>query len=567
MEQIEYPLRYQRHKTRVVQVGNAVIGGDNPIAVQSMLSSTTTDIAGCLREICSLDQVGCHLVRLAIPSSKDLDAIPKIRKRMDEEGIYLPLIADIHYSPKLAVDACEFFEKIRINPGNYSDRPKSATHQRDGEFFNEGHLKLKEAIEPLAKNLKKHQNALRIGVNQGSLSARMVERYGDSPLGMVQSALELVELFEDQDITQIVVSLKSSNPLTVQKAYRLLVAKGPRENAVALHLGVTEAGSDIMGRIKSLVGMGSLLIDGIGDTIRVSLTEPIANEVVFAKEFLKATSKFKFDTNPNAGVWRRPLDHQRIQNSASEFGDHLVGKGLPIKIGHKVKAVLPKTDIPLETDFTYAIRNDQVMVGSNRIGGIHNLNAIEGKGIEGKDGSTILFNSPQALLILRKYYKQIENKYSSVPIGMFYPRQSHIADEIQMGAILSEGLLDFLLIPDGMTPDELTRMLNLVQATRARILTVEYITCPSCARTLFDIESTVKKVQLRTKHLKGVKIGIMGCVVNGPGEMADADFGYVGSGNGKIDLYFGQQRIQKGIDEEEAVDWLVELIKEKGRWQ
>ena len=330
MELIEYPLKYQRHPTRIVNIGHVAIGGDNPICIQSMLTSATTDVAGSVREIQALQEVGCGLVRLAIPSGTDLEKIPEIRRILHEEGIDLPLIADIHYSPQLAVDACELFEKVRINPGNYSDKPKSSTLSTDGDFFKEGHFKLKEAIWPLAENLKKYNKALRIGVNQGSLSARMMERYGDSPIGMVQSALEMIALFEEQNFFQIVVSLKSSNPITVQKAHRLLVAKGPENKAVPLHLGVTEAGNDLMGRIKSLVGIGSLLMDGIGDTIRVSLTEPAPNEVVFAKELIKAVIQPKNDAEPDESGWFRPLDHLRVINQPNTSNGVDFGLGSPL---------------------------------------------------------------------------------------------------------------------------------------------------------------------------------------------------------------------------------------------
>jgi len=565
MELIDYPLGYQRHKTRVVHIGNTAIGGKNPICIQSMLTSATTKIADCLQEIRALNNVGCNLVRLAIPSRKDLDAVPEIKRLLNEEGTTLPLIADIHYSPQLAIDACELFEKIRINPGNYSDRPKSSDYKTDGDYFADGHLKLKEAIQPLAKNLKKYKRALRIGVNQGSLSTRMMEKFGDSPLGMVQSALEMVELLEELGFFQIVVSLKSSNPITVQKAFRLLVAKGPKSDAVALHLGVTEAGNDIMGRIKSLVGIGSLLVDGIGDTIRVSLTEAASNEVVFAQKLLSAVQRAKYGSE-NDGNWQRRLDHLRISNKTYKLGDLVIGNGSPLRIGQKLKSSLPKTEIPLETDFTYEGENDELAIAKNRLAVLRELNFHQLEK-SAEVGSVQLVDSPHPLQLLRMYYKQFSKNQKSHPVGIIYPIKTDLAGEVQIGAILSEGLIDFLLIPEGIEARELTRLLNLLQAARSRILTTEYITCPSCARTLFDIESAVAKIKKRTHHLKGVKIGVMGCIVNGPGEMADADFGYVGSGNGKIDLYFGQTKVQKGIDEADAVERLIELIKEKGRWR
>jgi (E)-4-hydroxy-3-methylbut-2-enyl-diphosphate synthase len=565
MELIDYPLKYQRHATRVVHIGHVAIGGDNPICIQSMLTAATGDVAGCLQEIRSLQEVGCGLIRLAIPARMDLERIPELRRVLQEEGINIPLIADIHYSPQLALDACELFEKIRINPGNYSDNPKSVNRQTDGNYFAEGHEKLKEAIQPLSEKLKKFGNSLRIGVNQGSLSSRMMERYGDSPQGMVQSALEMVALFEALDFFQIVVSLKSSNPITVQKAYRLLVAEGPETNAVPLHLGVTEAGNELMGRIKSLVGMGSLLTDGIGDTFRVSLTEPAANEVVFAKELIEAVNRSINAGEADKGSWCRPVDHLRMKNRLFTSSGVDIGSGSPLKIGKQSGSSLPKTEIAVEADFSFEVDGETVIIGNERFQAMSRRKLWWKEPIS-KNQSGIVLDSKLSLRELRAYYRHHEGKAESSAIGMIYPIDSDMADEIHVGAILSEGLLDFLLIPAEIEAEAMTRLLTLLQAARARILTTEYITCPSCARTLFDIESTVNSIKKQTRHLKGVKIGVMGCIVNGPGEMADADFGYVGSGKGKIDLYFGQDKVERGIDEKDAVEKLIGLIKEKGRW-
>ncbi|MCP4753203.1 MAG: (E)-4-hydroxy-3-methylbut-2-enyl-diphosphate synthase [Proteobacteria bacterium] len=546
------------------------MGGENPIRIQSMLTSATQEVSSCLSEIRSLEAVDCELIRLAIPSRKDLDSVPQIRRLMREEGIRIPLVADIHFSPRLAVEACELFEKIRINPGNYTDSPKtkSSRETESQNRFAEGREKLKGAILPLARQLKKHKRALRIGVNQGSLSTRMMERFGDSPVGMVQSALEMIELFEEQGINQLVVSLKSSNPVVVQKAYRLLVEKQAKNNAVALHLGVTEAGNGAMARIKSLVGIGALLIDGIGDTIRISLTEPCANEVAFAEKLLSSIFPREEVEESVGSAWLRPINHQRVDNRPLDLGHVKIGGATGLKIGRLEDTPLPEIDIPFETDFTFREDGNGLFLG-NQTQPVYRLVYDDpkayGTGLRGF--SALMVETPDPLVTLRGYYKRTDAERRSVPVGMVYPKEDLLYEEIQMAAILSEGLLDFLSIPGTINSERLTRLLYLLQATRAKIVATDYIACPSCGRTLFDLESTTERIKKHTRHLKGLKIGIMGCIVNGPGEMADADFGYVGSGTGKIDLYFGQSKVCRGIDEKDAVERLVELIKEKGMWK
>ncbi len=568
MTSLNYPLQYRRLKTREVTIGHVKIGADNPICIQSMLTSSTQNIQSCLDEIKSLVAVDCQLIRLTIPSRKDLDAAYKLREVLREEGIDVPLVADIHFSPVLAVDACEVFEKIRINPGNFSDKPKQAKISQSSDSFEEGYERLREEIKPLVKNLKYYNRALRIGVNQGSLSTRMMEQYGDTPLGMVNSALEMVELFEEQGVDQLVVSLKSSNPVVVQKAYRLLAKTMPEENAVPLHLGVTEAGNELMGRIKSLAGIGVLLIDGIGDTIRVSLTEPSANEIQFAREFLSSIElcRIEEETAPEA-PWQRPLNHQRVENGRAVFSECNVGGGTPLKLGGPAENDYPDVDIPFQLDFRVSDEgNHSHPVGESKpflkLAG--NLESAHQK--QPENCSALLIDCQTSLHALRGFYHQFMGQ-CSVPVGLELPPTYDYSTDVQLAGILSEGLLDFVILPNGIESLTLQRFLLLLQATRSRILVPDYIICPSCGRTLYDIQNTAAKIKEKTSHLKGVKIGIMGCIVNGPGEMADADFGYVGSGPGKIDLYFGQKRVCRGVDESEAVDRLIALMKEKGYWQ
>ena len=569
MEYLSYPYQFSRHQTRTVQIGNIAIGGSNPIVIQSMLTSLTSDANSCFKEILSLVNVGCQLIRLTIPSLKDLEYIAQLRYLMQEEGIIVPLVADVHFSPNIAVAACEFFEKVRINPGNYTDVSKNSKKHHGAEWFEVGRENLKEAIIPLVKQLKYYRRALRIGVNHGSLSTRMIEKYGDSPRGMVESALEMINLFEAKGFDQLVVSLKSSNPVVVQKAYRLLVDHSPGKEAVPLHLGVTEAGNGIAGRVKGLAGIGSLLIDGIGDTIRVSLTEESQNEIVFAQKLLHGIGSYRSKDKIDNNRWQREINHQRIINPSIIVDGIEIGNGTPLKLGILKGTTLDVEKNRSEIDFEYQIKKNNIFILGNkkRLQLPNDFSADSDlSDLPDYDG-IIVENSANTLYLLRKHYKAFSiNK----PVGMFYPLRDSEAEtlflETQLSAILSEGLLDFLLIPKNINANQLERAFYLLQATRSKIFFPDYIACPSCGRTLFDLQLATQKIKKATSHLKGVKIGIMGCIVNGPGEMADADFGYVGSGRGKIDLYLGQQQIKKGVDEQNAVDDLVDLIKENGRW-
>lgn len=540
---LQYPLQYNRRQTREVLVGNIGIGGKNPIRLQSMLTCATTDVETCLQEIRELNQVQCEMIRLTIPTRKDLDSIPEIRRQMAEEGIVIPLIADIHFKPKLAVDACEVFEKVRINPGNYSDKPKNSRVVGDLAAFEEGKEKIRELIFPLVENLKKYNCALRIGVNHGSLSTRMMEQFGDSPLGMVESALEMVELFEEQDFQQTVISLKSSNPLVVQKAYRLLVQKLPSNNSIPLHLGVTEAGAGEMARIKSLAGIGTLLSDGIGDTIRVSLTEPSHREIVFAKEFMKSfpaiqtsskVSPIKLEEKQEA--LELSLENHRFKNGSISWNKTQIGGASPLKLGVPQGEILVQNSMGVKEDFYFEDSENKLWLREDNLTQKHDFSQYE----------AIIFDFIDPVFSVRKFFREQE-KQLELPCGVQvqFEEENKFFILAQLATLLSEGYLDFLLLPSKINTEDLTPILYLLQATRTRLFITDYISCPSCGRTLFDLQTTTEKIKQATDHLKGLKIAVMGCIVNGPGEMADADVGYVGSGRGKIDLYLKKQKIRK----------------------
>ncbi|MEZ7853453.1 MAG: (E)-4-hydroxy-3-methylbut-2-enyl-diphosphate synthase [SAR324 cluster bacterium] len=381
----------KRRQASTVSIGAIKIGGTEPIRIQSMLTSDTTNVEACIEEIAGLDAVDCEIIRLTVPNQKSVDSLPAIRAEMDKRGIKRPLVADVHFNPQLAINVCEFVEKVRINPGNFVDRKKFEVREYTDQQYQQELARVEEKMLPLINNLKKYGCALRIGTNHGSLSDRVMNRFGDNSEGMVESALEYLRILRKHDFEENVLSMKSSNPLVMIQAYRQLVQVMDKEDMhYPLHLGVTEAGNELDGRIKSAVGIGTLLCDGLGDTIRVSLTEASVNEIPVAQ--------------------------------------------------------------------------------------------------------------------------------------------------------------------------------SILQSTRARIYNTDFISCPSCGRTFFDLESTTSQIKERTSHLKGVKIAIMGCVVNGPGEMADADFGYVGAGPGKISLYHGQTCVERNIPSAQAVERLIELIKEQGKW-
>lgn len=562
---LPYPFAYQRRKTRMVKVGDVAIGGDNPIRIQSMLGSLNSDIEGCLEEIRKLDQAGCEIIRLTVPNRKELDAIYKIKEGMKKEGIERPLVADIHFSPALALDACELFEKIRINPGNFSDSPKNKSGKAGSSSFEEGFLHLKETVQPFILKLKEYKRALRIGVNQGSLSTRMIEQYGDSPLGMVESAVETIQLFEEEGFYDIVVSLKSSNPLVVQQAYRLLASRLPAEDSVPFHLGVTEAGDGLMGRIKSAAGMGPLLKDGLGDTIRVSLTEPSHQEIPVAEALVH--SILEESTSSAFGKRFQELGKHREMNGTIQIDSLKLGGGSPLKLGHLKGKNSFWQKAEVETDFCFQIQSNEIRIENQTF----SCHIVEPGIVENvPESDVIIFKAPFSLFEIRKFYETGLSKKSIVMLQLentVPAANDDFTQDIELAGLLGEGLVDALLLPEEYEKSNLTRFLSLLQATRSRLFTADYISCPSCGRTLFDLQSTVAKIKEKTSHLKGVKIGIMGCVVNGPGEMADADVGYVGSGPGKIDLYLGQQKVKRGVPEAEAVDALVDLLKEQGMWR
>ena len=618
---------YQRLKTRAVMVGNVGIGGNNPIRVQSMTTTDTMDTEGTISQSIRMIEAGCEIVRITAPSIKEAENLKNIKEGLRKKGYATPLIADIHFTPNAAKIAARIVDKVRINPGNYADRKKFETHEYTDQTYTNELDRIRERFTPLVKICKENGTAMRIGTNHGSLSDRILSRYGDSPLGMVESAMEFIRIAEDEGYRDIILSMKSSNTQVMVQAYRLLVKTMHSEGMnYPLHLGVTEAGEAEDGRIKSAVGIGTLLEDGLGDTIRVSLTEEPENEIPVAKILASRERSHKNFKNKSIDRVSLPYDpffyKRRKASSIVNFG----GSEVPRVIGNlskknKIKQTdlapfgylyLPKEDkwhisdqaidylyvggrsinfeIPgtlrLIYDFmnTAAGSEDLLLFTLEQIDKIPKskatfLSCDDSDDIFGKlkilPKCIVVLNttSPDAFSTSRQFFiKCIENKlYNPIVIKRNYGNLSEdktmIRAATDFGALQIDGFGDGLWL-DSPHGDSFNNEISfgILQASRTRISKTEYISCPSCGRTLFDLQETTEKIRSKTDHLKGVKIGIMGCIVNGPGEMADADYGYVGTGPGFISLYKGQNVVQKNIKAENAVEALIDLIKNNGDW-
>jgi len=625
---------YSRLASREVMVGNIGIGGNNPIRVQSMTTTDTMDTKATVEQAIRMIDAGCEIVRITAPSKKEAENLAHIKAELKARGYNVPLVADIHFTPNAAEIAATIVEKVRINPGNYADKKKFEELEYTDESYAAELERIKERLIPLIKICKNHGTALRIGTNHGSLSDRIMSRYGDSAIGMVESALEFLRICREQDYHEIVLSMKSSNTQVVVQAYRLLVNKMQEEGMnYPLHLGVTEAGEAEDGRIKSAVGIGTLLEDGLGDTIRVSLTEEPEFEIPVAEEILK---RYKNRAGHDAikKIAQNPLTpfeyNRRKTTSALNIGD----KNVPIVMADfsgkenitsaSLFALGYQYSVPLDKWNITDTACDYVFVGDNSVdfetpgtlGVIYNHKTwlthtekgypfvdvksyLDGCELSKKlnilyitlpdlseeliatlktDATTVLMidtYNTHGMAEQRKLFIELINNdcYTPVVIGRAYGNLSKTQLQLQaatdMGALLIDGLGDGIFVAAencGGDKSVNETAFGILQASRTRISKTEYISCPSCGRTLFDLQETTAKIRAVTSHLKGLKIGIMGCIVNGPGEMADADYGYVGTGMGKITLYKEKEVVQRNIPEIEAVDSLIGLIKKHGDW-
>ena len=510
MSYCESIYRTVRRKTREVMVGKVGVGGKNPIRVQSMTTSNTRDVDATIEQIVRLADAGCEIARVTVQGKKEAEACEGIKNGLLQRGYEIPLVADIHFYPPAAFLAADFVDKVRINPGNYADRrAQFKTIEYDDASYARELEQIEEEFSPLVEKCKQRKIAMRIGTNHGSLSDRIMSRYGDNPAGMVESALEFARICRKLDYHDFLFSMKSSNPLVMIEAYRLLCAEMARIGwDYPLHLGVTEAGEGEDGRVKSAIGIGALLLDGIGDTIRVSLTEDPWNEIEPCRELIS-------------------------------FFEEKEGKGIePFEEKHRKerRAVRPSS-----------LHRDGEVLTEEQL----------------KDSDYIVFRPRTSPLHeTRRFIEELKQKKNEIPVVLHLTHDRLIPAAAEAGAILCDRLVEGICIQGA--PESWG--FSILQGARMRMTKPDYISCPGCGRTLFNLQEVSRRIREKTSHLVGVKIAIMGCIVNGPGEMADADFGYVGSRPGKIDLYVGKNCVERNIDHADADQRLIELIKAHGRW-
>ncbi len=576
------PFNYSRRLTREVKVGKVGVGGHNPIRVQSMITCDTMDTEASIRQTMELAAVGCEIVRITAPTVKDAQNLRNIKQGLLERGCDVPIVADIHFKPEAAMEAALWVEKVRINPGNYADSKKFAVKEYTDQQYIDELGRIRERFAPLVKLAKERAISLRIGTNHGSLSDRIMNRYGDTPLGMVESALEFARIARTFDFHEFIFSMKASNPKVMIAAYRLLVNRlfkaGPDWN-YPVHLGVTEAGDGEDGRIKSSIGIGSLLADGIGDTVRVSLTEDSVHEIPVAQALV---APYNWHRNEDAPASRTdsalsfdPFVYERRATQKTEVCGTQVGGDGTIRVFVRQKTfdgVAHK--LSRMGDFQPEGISDSepvVTVDPADSAAIAAINSSSGpRLVTIKDGTSLPVITAYRLLAVA-----LQARHPILLKDTFQPSKDPHRDFLQTllesatntGALLCDGIGDAILIQGEEAPGQSLRLAyNILQAAGSRIFKTDYVACPSCGRTLFDLQKTTARIRNATNHLKGVKIAIMGCIVNGPGEMADADFGYVGGAPGKVNLYVGKKAVKFNIPEAEAVDRLIDLIREHGRW-
>ncbi|WP_375418833.1 (E)-4-hydroxy-3-methylbut-2-enyl-diphosphate synthase [uncultured Hymenobacter sp.] len=639
---------YQRRLSRVVNIGEVPMGGTHPIRVQSMTTVDTMDTLGSVEQTLRMVAAGCEYVRITAPSVKEAQNLLEIKKELRKRGCNVPLIADIHFTPNAAELAARIVEKVRVNPGNYADKKRFEEIEYTDASYAAEVERIRERFRPLVQICKQYGTAMRIGTNHGSLSDRILSRYGDTPLGMVESALEFLRLCEEENYYDVVLSMKASNTQVMVQAYRLLVQKLDEEGLqpYPLHLGVTEAGEAEDGRIKSAVGIGTLLEDGLGDTVRVSLTEAPEAEAPVAKMLIDRYTSRAAESDPimpllseeplnpfqyfrrvtrevanlgGANVPRVVADLSRLTNleysdlraagqlyspfldkfQMSDLGADYIYTGqipTPFLLPNGLKEIVDyrawldagqrPDHYPALTAAEYAAAG----AGHPALNFVfHSLASLTAPALDQlrQDLTAVVIlrtDNAHAMPELRRAFFELLNAGVTCPviISRQYPElraeQTQLYAATDVGGLLLDGLGDGIVLSTELLPprekadwlttiDELNQLsFGILQAARTRMSKTEYISCPSCGRTLFDLQETTAMIRQRTDHLKGIKIGIMGCIVNGPGEMADADYGYVGVGKGKIALYRGQEVIKKAVPEERAVDELIELMREDGKW-
>jgi (E)-4-hydroxy-3-methylbut-2-enyl-diphosphate synthase len=622
----ESPFFYHRRKTREVVIGDparggVIIGGNHPVVKQSMLTCDTMNTAESVKQTLDLVAVGCQLVRITAPTVKDAANLQNIVAELRKRGCFVPIVADIHFKPEAAMEAVKWVEVVRVNPGNYADSKKFATKEYTDEQYAAELKRIEEKFTPLVLECIRLKRCLRIGTNHGSLSDRIMNRYGDTPLGMVESALEFARICRKHDFHNFKFSLKSSNPKVMIECYRLLVARLEQEGAdwnYPIHLGVTEAGEGEDGRIKSAIGIGSLLCDGLGDTIRVSLTEDSPREIEVCTDLLKqiphlTLSEGRVPRAPNSNGEKSlglaelippnsfpfdPFHFERRESPEIELNEQVKCGGEQLirvvvtratwdKVAPKIR---PKDDVKPEAvyedlnvaeidptkDFDINCETQLVTVKDGvNLPAITAFRLLVGKLKRLGRNNPILLKDCLEFGSRRRESAQNSSAKGSAPTDpamrdgyeVLEPKIALLRASVVIGSLLTDGIGDAILIRGEAGGGQSLRLAyNILQAAGCRSFKTDYVACPSCGRTLFNLQTVTARIKSRTEHLKGVKIAIMGCIVNGPGEMADADFGYVGGAPGKINLYVGKTPIKFNIPEVEAVERLVDLIKEHNKW-
>ncbi len=666
----------RRRRTRTVHVGDVALGSEHPIRVQSMTTPSTQDTEATVAQTIRLVEAGCEIVRLTVPTARDADNLPNIRRELERRGVKVPLVADIHFTPAAAMKAVEHVDKIRVNPGNYADKKKFNVREYDDSQYAEELERIEKVFSPLVKRAKELGVSMRIGTNHGSLSDRIMNRYGDTPEGMVESALEFVRICEAYDYRELVLSMKSSNPMVVQHVYRLLAERMAAEKMdYPFHLGVTEAGDGEDGRVKSAIGIGALLDEGLGDTVRVSLTEDPVHEIPVALALVERHNRAQdpavsanAETVPNLRRFveevRDPHRYERRPSRTLQVGPHPVGGGNPVlvevpldhsladgkalrasldmqvgvRVPEETRAEIVSIDVgPDDLEAAHGLRESLLIVAPrvalsarvpfHQIGGdpepwlraAHRLHVVATSPFDrdrwvalveaalaagvalvleadgggemepavdlAQDAATwargaghevpMLTLTPSArftplhgmrLLSARLASDRIDAPLLLLDDPLARGLDARLGASAALGGLLCDGIGDAIQIRGLEAGDSRQLAFTILQGARVRITKTEFISCPSCGRTLFDLEETTARIKSRTSHLKGVKIAVMGCIVNGPGEMADADFGYVGWGEDKIALFVGKEMVERDIPTAGADERLVELIREHGKW-
>ncbi len=652
------PFRPVRRRTREVRVGDVGLGGANPIRVQSMTTTDTRDVVATAAQIERLADAGCEIARITVPSIREAECLPALRAELERLGVSIPLVADIHFTPNAALIAADHVEKVRINPGNYADKKRFEVREYSDAEYGEELARVAERFLPLVERCRENGRAMRIGTNHGSLSDRILNRFGDTPRGMVESALEFLDVCEAHDFRDIVFSMKASNPQVAIQAYRLLAARleerAPGAPSYPFHVGVTEAGDGVDGRVKSAIGIGALLEDGLGDTVRVSLTEDPVREIPVAQALARPYAEFP--ENAHGVAFGTPFvanfyEHARRETLPVRCGDIELGGEHPVRAeidlgampenpqlaaeewknalarvdslacegihvsardvhdlarAERLRAALaplplivrataewvlasepaadrlaiaveePSTALRRVAEFAasrkilveWSVRVDNVNQMAGRVDAV--LEAVEGLEV----AQLFSVQAPQPVHATRALVSCLRARSCAAPILLRGAWPSGLDEDERVtraattvGALLCDGIGDAVVLgPIDAPARGIDCVYRILQGARQRTSWTEFISCPSCGRTLFDLEETTERIKSRTGHLKGVKIAIMGCIVNGPGEMADADFGYVGSGPGRVNLYVGKDVVLRNVAEAEADDRLVDLIRDHDRW-